>query len=1092
MFKEYISAYREESLRQREVLKGLYEQVSERINEREATQLHISDEYLSIMDHITSLFVTSLKVTLEKYRSAKVSYLSLNKTIYLQRLKQIERVRARCRKTLEEAASNAHGSFMENCVSPQLQRVSESIEIGERKYDTIERQVSQCQSTFLAETSSDFSKLLATVKKKLNDFEYEMKSAIYEVNEMEKLINKTTRHDQSNMLYELKSYLHDFSSDQVRGIKPFFERYKEVESIVVSYMLESYCSFKKKSNGEEESVLSSVDTDKKDTSLTIDGGKKLYEHSKKQSEEKDMVASDSKDETHNIENDKNVSDNAPLPISDQQGEKRLECDVSSIGSLENSIRVDDKQDVRDEEGNLILPPDKCGLSYLTNLHSAISKYTVRSKSILMNKIREEYLSKFSEAAKIRVEALYQKVQSIIDKIQQQWNDLHGELRQMLSSYISDACVKHSNVSIELWNLASSFRLVEFERLASLNEASVWGFKKIRRPELRRSDNKDLKIFERFSRESQNVIISAEVDLAPGHEEVMPPELSAFLTQVNSNSSNLMSEFLPRVEDLYRKTHSDEMFYNCVTTIEQFAGSLDGARKQLVSIVDDYENDKVNTISVLKYNSNVRREVGASIQVESLLDVMVETVVARDMMYKNLSSQLSVTDTRSKSLEKNVCHFLAKNSLNECHMENGTMDEKFVDQVALGVNDSVICKLKSKDNEKHGICVKCTAELFYTVKRNNAAYKSKIESLRDTLRSFYSNEELIEIKLTKNLNTLLKRACLEAENLENGVRNEIISSLELAFRHRFETGRTNSVVNEPAESIDAKNQGPFVRDNDEILQELIAAVKKPPRREGVAIEYPEYSDNESDITTPTIQSGEAPLHIETLNDVSQFSVEDVYFNGIFQRTQNLNDGLEALHGDKTVGLPANSMEFSPIKRIEREENEIEEFLRKHEELTLHEQEMEQLALEEEKRSIEEAQLVASYNETQEALEAERLREEEKRLKEIADREAEHEAIRAEAYAKAQREFFEMYPDKDPNIYSYSNKFDSQTLTFKSTKTMVNPDTYEAVSDDYKDEALQKLLGIGGNPTRNTLWTLMCLLQKCPLCHLQVSWLDTLIW
>ena len=160
-----------------------------------------------------------------------------------------------------------------------------------------------------------------------------------------------------------------------------------------------------------------------------------------------------------------------------------------------------------------------------------------------------------------------------------------------------------------------------------------------------------------------------------------------------------------------------------------------------------------------------------------------------------------------------------------------------------------------------------------------------------------------------------------------------------------------------------------------------------------------------------------------------------------------------------------MEFSTSEVLKEEEKEIDEFLRVHEEFNIREKDMEDMAKAEENEAIAEAHLVATYDETQEALEKERLLELERLREKEEKKAAEREAIRVEAYEQAEMEFFQKYPDKDPNIYSYSNKFDPATLSFKETKTMVNPKTYEEASDEYKDLALEKLLNIGGNPVKN---------------------------
>jgi hypothetical protein len=1208
-FKTCINAYKTETLHQREVLRKLYQQVVDKLDVAEHVQKDLSLEYLSILKRIIDMYTSALKTTLVQYKNAKIAYISTNKQIFQHRQAQIDTVHEKCRTMLREAASDLHGSFIENCVKPQILRVSESVGLGEAKYNKVKSLVLAVEGVFLSSASEAFVSVAVEVRKSLNEFEYTVKNMIYEWNDMEERINRVVRKDRAAILYDIKACLHDLNGVHNLGLKPFFVRYREIEEIVVSYMMERYYSFQKLANNEEDSVISSKAaesirtlTSEEERAAVAKKKRKRKEKKRKkrelEKEEKGRIAEEasisSSKRSRNIEdgnsvisarddgmshhsasvvaagdvnvdadadadadNDGDADDDgdddgieeskedhcdadsggdddeevAEQDLSDKECDEECDSDSDSDGDDESDGDNDsesntdsEEEDVRDEDGFLVLPPNKCGLDFLLRLNTAIEGYTEQTKAHIMGEVRDRFMAEILAKEEERKSERYEIAQTLVDTVANQWIELNTDLQMLVSSHIVSARNLRSEMALKLWQLASDFRTWEFNRLQLLNEASIWGFKKLRRPEMSRSDNKDLKLFEKFARASQNVIISAEVDLAPGHAEVMPVELSSFLTQINTNPAKMMTEFSGVIKEFFTKSHSDVMHYNFLTTMEYLSNSLQDVRAQVNSIVEDYEQDKMDTINLLKYNSNVKRHVKPNIQVGSVLDTMVETVVARNAMSKNLADQMRATDNRSKIVEKEVNVFLNNNSFSDNFLADGTMDPQFIEDTALGHNDVEECKLKHTSANKHGICLKCTAELFYTVKRNDTIYTSKINAVSEKLKGLISQEAIDGRIIRKQLHTLLRRECLEMDKLEFGIRNEIIGCLEVAFKKRVEFGETNSRVNEPAESVNEERlAGPFVRDTDAILQELVASVKKPPRKEGMVIDYPEFSDISDDDdeddedeeedegegeggrggdvdchATGSLHSGDLALQQEEkqqqqeeeqqqqqeqeqeqelntgagsqatpedgLGDRQHFSVEDVYFNGIFQRTNEHRDGNPVLHGDKTLQLPTNPMEFSTSETLKVEEKEIEVFLRKHEEYNIMEQDLEDVALEEEKEAIEEAELVATYNETQEQLEKERLAEEERLRGEELRKEAEREAIRLEAYEQAEMEFFQKYPDKDPNIYSYSNKFDISSLSYKETKTMVNPKTYEEASDEYKDLALEKLLNIGGNPNK----------------------------
>ena len=1172
LFKTYINSYKVETLHQREVLRQLYKQVVEKIDATEKEQRDISMGYLSIFKRIIDLYTTCLKSSLIHYKNSKIAYITLNKSIFQNRQRQIDNVHEKCRVMLREASKDLHGSFIDNCVKPQLLKVSESVELGEKKYYSVCEKVEAAERIFLTSTSEAFSMVAKEVRKSLNEFEYVAKDMIFEWNEMEEKITRVVRKDKASVLYDVKSCLKEFIIQHNRNLVPFFERYNEIEVIVVSFMMERYYSYVKIANNEEDSIISSKAPESVKSQLSLDDEQReKKKKSRGNKRKKILTASDTK--TMEEINDKSKNDNEDQPqasepqsfhhdnvenlevasrkniddefeedvvtnnidekinetedfcsndshegdgsseeddgdtmegniksgdegpddeeenVSDRNDSSEIdvdECDSCSDDDSCSDSDDDAKFDIRDEDGILVLPPNKCGLDYLLRLNKKIESYTDHAKAQIMGPIRDRFLADIAAKEEERKKQSFEVAQELVDKVAKQWTELHKDLQMLVSSHIVSARGMRSDMALKLWTLSDDFRKWELNRLAVLNEHSVWNFKKLRKPEMSRSDNKDLKIFERFARESQNVIVSSHVDLAPGHAEVMPAEMSTFLTQINTNPTRIRTEFLESINQFFGKSHSDDMHYNYLTTLEFLSNSLHDIRLQLISIVDDYEQDKKDTVTLLKYNSNVRRNVDPSLQVVGVLDTMVETVVARSAMFQNLTEQVKVTDRRSKLVEKGVHEFLEKNSFSDHFLADGMMDPVFIEDTALGNNDVEDCKLNVVSASRHGICLKCTAELFYTVKRSDVMHTSKITSVNEKLKGMVMQEHINGRIMRKQLHTLLKRACIEVDKVEFGIRTEIIGNLEAAFKARVDAGDTNSRVNEPADSIADRPSGPFVRDTDEIFHELVAAVKKPPRKEGMAVEYPdfsEYSDDDSEVTITTIQSEEVKSQVEDIFDhdgdesvglqlleSSHHSVEDLYFNGIFQRTNEKRDGNPVLHGDKTVSLPVNPMEFPGTEVLRKDEEEIETFLRKHEEFSVMEKDLEQLAIDEEKDAIAEALLVASYNETQEALEAARLAEEERIREEEERKAAEREAIRLEAYEQAEMEFFQKYPDKDPNIYSYSNKFDINSLTYKAKKTMVNPKTYEEASDDYKDNALEKLLGIGGNPNKKSPYDL----------------------
>ena len=1190
LFKTCIKAYKTETFHQREVLRKLYIQVVAKIEDAENVHSKISVEYLSILKQIKDLYISSLKTTLVQYKTSKIAYITMNQMIFQKRQQKIEQVHEKCRIMLREAASDLHGSFIENAVKPQLATVSESVELGEQKYKKVTTVIADEQKVFLFSASEDFVQVAIEVRKSLNEFEYTVKNMIFEWKDLEERIIRIVRQDQASMLYEIKECLHDFNIDQTQGLKPFFARYHEIESIVVSYMMERYYSFVKRANNEEDSVISSKapdtiytlssETEKEITekklqqrikkkqkkkevrkqlrlaeqqrkeeemadgkSFSQGGGEGAGDGSRVSQEDARLTARSGNSHHGNKSRDDNGIEESKSEKSNQEKEEEKEEEEEEEeedgehGAKQQESDVDDNQpdkdghdatdddddeddeddsdeeeDLRDEDGKLVLPPNKCGLDFLLRLNTSIEKFTNDAKGQLMGPIRERFMAAILAKEAERKSQRFDLAQELVANVATQWDVLHKDLRMLVAAHIVNARNQRTEMSLKLWSLARDFRNWEFNRLQLLNEASVWKFKSLRRPEMTRSDNKDLKLFEQYSRVSQNVLISAAVDLAPGHAEVMPAELSILLTHINHSPKKMMTEFSSVIDDFYSRSHCDDMHYNFLTTLEHLSTSLNDVRLQVCSIMDDYEQDKVDTLNLLKYNSNVKRHITPSIQVGGLLSTMVETVVARSAMSHNLADQMSVTDRRSKVIEKKLGAFLQDNSFSDNFLADGTMTPEFIEATAMGHNDVEECKLKSVNANRHGICLKCTAELFYTIKRNDMMYTSKLKAVSQKVQGMVTQEIINGRRMRKQLHTLLKSACLEMDKLEFGIRNEIIGCLEVAFRKRVDAEETNSRVNEPPGSVggaEGRIAGPFVRDTDAILQELVAAVKKPPRREGVVIDYPEFSDfSESEFDDDdeeeehdheegsgedgfTLSSNDFPhtqgeteqqteLNLETGSqvgspfpsaendlegDLNQFSVEDVYFNGIFQRTHTELDGNPVLHGDKTMDLPVNPMEFSTSEVLKEEEKEIDEFLRVHEEFNIREKDMEDMAKAEENEAIAEAHLVATYDETQEALEKERLLELERLREEEEKKAAEREAIRVEAYEQAEMEFFQKYPDKDPNIYSYSNKFDPATLSFKETKTMVNPKTYEEASDEYKDLALEKLLNIGGNPVKN---------------------------
>ena len=1126
IFKASISAYKKEIFHQREILKKLYHQVVKKIDCSEKFQKTLSVEYLNLLQRIKDMYISSLNTTLLYYKNAKVAYISSNKRIFEYRQSHIERVHEKCRVMLRDAAKELHGSFVKNVVKVQLRKVSDSIEIGQNKFLKVRLTVLDEERQFLHKTSEDFSRTATEVRNGLNEFEYVVKSTIFEWNDMEEKINRIVRKDQATLLYSIKTCLHDFTLEHNRGLQPFFERHREIEEIVVSYMMERYYSFVKVANGEEDSVISSKapesitsksteNTSKRrkrrlsnKTSFTVNDEevsmcsgsargsncyvdteiKKVTESAEKSSmpisndENSNSNGNFSEvtaDEKHSNFNDVDscsgqINVNGVVNSSNNS-EEHFEGDVSSGGESEGESCEDSgDEDLRDEDGKLILPPNKCGLDYLLRLNKSIENFTEKAKRNIMRKIRKRFMTEILAKEKERKLKSFDKAHDLVENVESQWRDLHRDLMLLISSHIVEARGRRSDMTMKLWDIVSNFRNWEFTRLQNLNESSVYDFKKLRKPEMTKSDNKDLKLFEQYERKSQNVIVSAAVELAPGHKDTIPPALNTFLRHINSCPSQLMKEFSTDLKEFYTLSHSDDMHYNIMTTLEHLSSSLNDVRHQVRSIVDDYEKDKSDTLNMLKYNSQLRRNIQPNIQVGSVLDTMVETVVARNSMSKHLAEQITVTDRRSKQIEKDVNAFLSDNSFSDNFLSDGTMTPKFIEETALGQNNIDECKLKSTATSKHGICERCTAELFYTVHRNNVIYTSKIGSIKEKLKGMVAQEAINGRTMRKRLHTLLKRACIEMEQIEFGMRNEIIDCLEESFKKRLEAGETNSIVNEPAESIADRFSGPFVRDTDAIMHELVAAVKKPPRKEGVVIDYTEFSDcseMSEDASISTFASndlrsegGERHDGSNDLRDRSQLSVEDTYFNGIFQRSHTSWDGTPVLHGDKLIEMPVNPMEFSASVAMKEEEKEIDDFLRKHEEFTIMEKDLEEIAMEEERNAIAEAQLVASYDESQEELERQRLAELERIQEEEERKAAEREAIRIEAYEQAEMEFFQKYPERDPNIYSYSNKFDKVSLQYKKTRTMVNPKTYEEASDDYKDQALAKLLQIGGDPNK----------------------------
>lgn len=256
---------------------------------------------------------------------------------------------------------------------------------------------------------------------------------------------------------------------------------------------------------------------------------------------------------------------------------------------------------------------------------------------------------------------YNELKLQADEIQNTWQTIRTDLINKINLFLIESHENRANLTVNLWEISNEYRQIDRNRVLNLRNEIFSNLRLSLKSELYSNDEIDQKIFEEFNDHIEDILISTNKEI--NDIDHQPAPLRTFIRDLDIAPTSILDTIRNRVFQFNEKyPFEDDIVYQFINTAEQMSLCLDSIKKMCHSIMEEYVRDKRETYKRLYAISKCEDLLDARPQVNSVLDMIINTIEADSSIKHELNDQDKVITIRNKSIDKTITSFLSDNKL----------------------------------------------------------------------------------------------------------------------------------------------------------------------------------------------------------------------------------------------------------------------------------------------------------------------------------------------------------------------------------------------------------------------------------------------